>query len=437
MRKYFELKGMQNWLFIAALNFILLLLSMESGFSQDANRFKINPDNPHYFLYKNQPIFLVASGGSEDIRYSKNSLTSFKENHARLKIWLYDCNGNGSPDRPYRGDNIKSGFNEEYWNSLRSHVDWAFQNDVIVGITVFMTTVLETDSPGRWGGHAWNAKWGGPIDIASNGKDSFYSLDDYNNSVSGPYNDSWAWQKKNQYRQQELIDKVLTTFDYPNVYLMLMWEIHDTEGSSNQKAQNWWRTMARYVKEKDSGMLLTVAEASGSNALYGGGLIDQWVFDLSGLDFMTFQNRPVFENDLRQVYDAYWSLNKPFTNIGTRWEWHADQGHNYTNSEIEAIKRSMRDMFLYGMQPGANFGGHIFQDGSAKNEIHSYAKKLAEFANTVETWCDEPGQEVTIQTLPSLSDGNSVDLPPSGSCDDVVISDPPPAAPGGVKVSTN
>ena len=413
--------------------FFFLNLSNLSA-QPDPDRFRINPDNPHYFLYKRKPIFLCASGSGNDLRWAKSSLVSYRENHSRIKIYTYDSNGSGSPDRPYIGDDMRKGFNPEYWDRLRSDLEWAYQNDIIVAVRVFATSILESSSPGRWGGHSWNNKWGGPLNVESNGKDAFYTLYDYNTPISGPYDNNWPWEKKNQYRQEELLDKVLTGLDLPNIYILLMWEIHDTGGSSQSKAVNWWRAMARYIHNKRPGTLVAPGEASGSNALYGGGLIDRWVMELPGLDFVVFENRPVFENDLKELYNNYWSLNKPFAHVGTRWEWRAAPDHQFSRSEIKQIKKSMRDMVMYGIQPAANFGGHRFQDGSIK-KVHDYLKKLHDFMDTVDNWCDEPGQEITLTTLLSISDGDGVDLPASSNCNENDITSPSP--PTGVQVNGN
>ncbi len=405
----------------------------------EPDQFRINPDNPHYFLYKRKPIFLCASGSGNDLRWSKSSLVNYKENHSRMAIWTYDSNGSGSPDRPYIGDDMRKGFNPEYWNRLRSDVEWAYQNDVIIGVRVFATSILETSSPGRWGGHSWNSRWGGPLKVESNGKDAFYTLFDYNNPISGPYNDNWPWEKKNQYRQEELLDKVLTELDLPNVYILLMWEIHDTGGSSQSKAANWWRAMARYIHNKRPGTLVAPGEASGSNALFGGGLIARWVMELPGLDFMVFENRPVFENDLKEVFQNYWSINIPFVHVGTRWPWRAAPDHQFSRDDIKTIKKSLFDMVRYGFQPAAPFGGHSYQDGRSK-EFHNYLKTLHEFMDSVTNWCDEPNQEINQQTLPSISGSAGINLPGSTDCSDTFVggnSEPDvtaPLPPKGTKV---
>jgi len=374
----------------------------------------ISSDNPHYFTYKGKPIFLTSSGSGNDLLYSKNSLLSNRQNNARITTWIYDSHICVADQRPYKGCNMKKGFSKPYWDRLRSDVQWAFDNDVMVGIVIQGTSILETCSMGRWGGHAWNSNFGGPITAACNGKDQFYDLFDYNNPIRGPYDESWPWQKKNQFRQEELINKVFTDLDFPNLYPILMWEMHDTGGTSRAKAEKWWKYMANYIHKMRPGTLVTAGEASGVSCCFGGGLISSWVMNLTGLDFMVFQNRPTGhfdKNDLKAVKDAYWNLNIPFVHIGTRW---VSSGETIPSSEHEDVRNTMRKMMLYGFQPAAPFGGYQ-QAGS--QAYHSYAKTLQEFADTVETWCDEPGQEITNSTLPPINGGVGIDLP-RGSCND-------------------
>jgi len=408
----------------------------------------IHPDNPHYLTYRGQPIFLISGGSSKDIENNFSHYADHGVNNFRLSFGTRTTDPKGTPYSGKRMDN-KTGsalWNDQFWQTVKGYISNAEKRRAIVGLRLWGTSYLEncrtTPNCGRWDTQVWNCDNGGPIcDLNGNGgKDEFYDFESFGTFIYGnqSYQSNWSQKKKNQYRQEELMAKFLTEFaGFDNYYIGLMWEMHDTGGASQSKAIDWFNHMADFVHQRSTGIFLTTFEASGCSST-GCGLMSSWlIFD--NLDFVALQNRPTLRSGMKQLKDTYWNKKRPFIHLGTRWAWHKDPD---VSPDKKAVKRSIREMVLNGLNPAADFRAGGF---SYNEEVIDYLLDISNFIKTIDTWCDEPDQEIRDgkacnggsnhgqdcssngecnsgaceDIVPSTSGIGGVDLPP-GSCQDSI-----------------
>lgn len=401
-----------NSIFVITVNFSVIFINPLIA-QDNSSGLRIHPNNPHYFTYNGRSTYLLAYGNDREVASDEgyySSMSSAKLNH---KIILLITATDRDPS-PYNNKNINNGWDESTWTLIKNNVRWARDRNIIIGIMLWSSPIIEQGS-GRWDLHLWNEKNGGPIPNDGDGKDEFYTLDSYGSEISGPYNSSWSWQRKNQFRQEEFVKKYLTELkDFPNVYFIPMFEIGDFYGSSLDKAHRWHQHIAGLIKKYQPNRLIAVQPE------------DEKVAGWPEADFFIFQGPGLaYVGANKDLRDAYWSYNKPLV-----WIFSHPGTSRFPGGDKSPLEK-MRNAVIYGLQATTKS-----RAGGAQND---YARALANFLSTVETWCDEPGQEITKDTVPATSGGGGVDLP-RGGCSDSVGggSDPdstPPLPPQGVKVS--
>ena len=370
--------------------------------SSDVGEFQINGDNPHYFVYKGRPMILITDASNLGL-----GGVGAEFNHRTI----INITASGRPNMLYNNEDLNDGWNQSSWENLKSVVSAANNRDAIIGIMFWSTPMIEGGER-RWATHLWNERNGGPIPDDGDGKGEFYTLDNYGSEISGPYDSGWPWQKKNQFRQEELVKKYLKELaDFPNVYYIPMFEIGDIWGSSIQQARRWHEHIAGIVKKYQSNRLIATVVSTLDRTQIAG-----W----SEVDFLLFEGPHIAHVGISDDIRAnYWSFRKPLV-----WQFHHENDGENSN-----VLMKMRNALAKGLHPSSRI-----RDGAQD----SYAAILKSFLTTVETLCDEPGQEIADSTLPSISGGSGVDLP-RGSCSDSGGSDDggdntAPSPPQNVKV---
>lgn len=404
-------------IFIITVIFTLKFFAVPLSAQNNSNGLKVHPDNPHFFIYNGWSTYFITYGNDGLLASSAgyyDTMKQYKLNHKRsISLMILTDH----PPTPYNGNDINAGWNHDAWQLVKDNVRWANERDIIVGITFFSTPQIEKGET-RWNLNVWNERNGGPIPDDGDGKDEFYTLDSYGSEISESYSSSWSWQRKNQYRQEELVKKYLDDLkDFPNVYYVPMYEIGDHWGSSLSKAHRWHQHIAGLIKKYQPDRLV---------ATVLGTLDEQEVAGWSEVDFLIFEGPFLTDpSNNKDLHNAYWSFNKPLVWLFS----HPGTGRFPGGDEFPLEK--MRTAVINGLHPATKS-----RDGGAQN---GYALALANFISTVESWCDEPGQEITKDTVPPISGGSGVDLPRGGCTDNVGGGDPdssPPQPPQGVKVLT-
>jgi len=375
--------------------------------------FAVNPNNPHFFVNNGKPLFLITEGPSFEFEseghYSGLKRDGFNHKHVRLMTNF------GRSNSVYNGS-INGGWNQPDWNELKDNVRWAYERDIIIGVTLWNTgffeerTFFQNECRG-WCSSYYNERNGGPIPENVDGKDGLYSFDNYGEEITEPYSANWPWQKRNQYHQESLVKKYLAELgDFPNVYYIPMFEFADFWGVGGfngtnipTKARQWHQHIGGIIKKYQPERLIATVVSS----------LDEDDVEIGGwaeIDFLLFEGPTLTGvSTSRDIKKFYWHFNKPLA-----WMFqYIDTGETPGVNDNDPIGK-MREGVIQGVHPATKDGGQ-----------RSYALALANFMETIENWCDEPGQEITKESVPTSSEDIGLDLP-AGSCKDTYSNNPGP-----------
>ncbi|MBW2526731.1 MAG: hypothetical protein JRI23_21285 [Deltaproteobacteria bacterium] len=287
----------------------------------------------------------------------------------------------------YVGHDFDGGFDEAHWSTLLDFVDDATDRGLGVLVALFATVALEYEAGARWDRNVWNASYGhgGPYDLTVNcGKDAFYSFGSYGTPIYTPGDDYPASADtlvRGQWRQEEIVHRAATELaGRRNVAIYLMWEGYDLSaglpGSGGQcettadKQQGWHDHMAGFIRSVGGPMLVTT--------------MDTDLRQMSALDF------GVIESSHRRT----WAVNNadivtwPVVTTG------------FSPGGGTADIASIREGWLHGIQQGPPFWeyrSNLCPDCAPPTQ---YVRDLRPILDTITTWDDEPGDELTDASLP-------------------------------------
>ncbi len=397
----------------------------------------VYPDNPRYFSYSGKPIILI-SGSQDSVPNAADmdilkaaganeyrSVVATYTSHSRFMPYVY---GNPGTDGV---DNNWGGWKESYWTGLQAEVRRARERDVIIFPLIFGTPMLECQSGDaecddyRWAFNLWSVRNGGPIDAGTSaGKPYFYTLHDFDNFIFGneSYSAGWSWQKKNQYRQEELLAEVMTRLPedvYPNVGILLMWEIYD---GWPQGAEAWARHMVAFLKSlRTSCRPIAICTQQGAQVQLVGA-----EFGLQEGNNIVFQPYTPPDN-IPIIYEGYNPRDDCYvpgdTHPGCQcFDGDAEPGRcaGYADDEecnAAISKQVMRKAVLDGMNSSFPFRSYWWQRSSSiyndcypdawdyniniiRQDLLDYGARLRAVLDSVTTWEDEPGNELIPATVP-------------------------------------
>ena len=210
--------------------------------------------------------------------------------------------------------------------------------------------------------------------------------------------DDWPWEKKNQFRQEELLHEVYTLFaDNSNWTLQLMYELHDTGGTTVDKTVAWLDHAAAYCDHLDADRLRLYCGICTS--------VDD-MFATGHFDVLSGEGVTVTPAFPQQVHEASWYLDlpiiyrgfDPLDEDGVRMDNQDDIPDDYANDiGWDHNLEVMREFILWGIGPSPFFH---YTEWDTHDHLDGYALELADFLETVETWHDEPGDEIREDTVP-------------------------------------
>lgn len=466
-----ELKLNEPSIFIKASSMWLLFFVLASPFSaksqQGLNGLIIHPENRYIMFYKKRFIMTWANNNHGA---PLQTMASHKLNHYEVTHAWYDgvapmLSGNRFPN----DGNIF--FNESYFSQLRSELTSARNNGIAVSIVLYNGPAFETDrTPGsRFGQNPWNACLGGPIDIgqctfqqsggtSSGGLKQFLTLEnyDYSNPLTSrfsTYDKNWPLPRKVQYRQEEILNKIMSEIgDLDNWMFNVMWELDDqTQGDWN-KARDWANWFAGYIHQHfDRNRIVMTGEVHPNANLQS----------RFGADFYA-DITPTTDGSQHEgivSWGAGSSVNlrgigsnnngKPKVLVGyDPWDCDGNPADKLCNGGSGCINEKkiidfIRDALLteHGVHPSTPF--HFLNCGAGKEKVLDYMKALQDFLETVDSWHNEPGDEIKDSTLPRADNFSFVDLPDGDGRvgwprSELQISDSQaPSPPQNLKVSEN
>lgn len=126
--------------------------------------------------------------------------------------WTRDLPGPPANDGRPRW-NLNSFDEGSYWPRLRHLLEQTRARDMVLWITIFDGWAKEV---GEIPFHPFRRENGGPL---ARGED-FVVLDDYGREVEPPYQETWPWQRKNQWFQERFAERLAREVEkFPNVIL--------------------------------------------------------------------------------------------------------------------------------------------------------------------------------------------------------------------------
>ncbi len=394
-------------------------------------------DNPRYFTYLGKPVFLMSSGLEKVPNATDmNTLNAGGVNQFRTFIaadtdHVHPYNySNPGPDGV---DNNWGGWNEGFWSGLQAEAQRTKDRGSILLPVAFSTPMLECQSGDpecddyRWAFHLWNVRNGGPIDAGTSaGKPYFYTLHDFDNVIFGneTYSAAWPWQKKSQYRQEQLMAELMARLPedlYSNVGIVLMWEIVD--GWGNGYTEQWAVHMIDYLKSMRSTCRpLGIGSFNGAHAVAAGAEFGlQEGHHVIHDNYNPPVNLPIIYEGFNPRDDCY-DAGEPHPGCQC---FDGDPEPLYCNAYADdascnaAIsKLVMREAVLRGMNSSYPFRSYWWQrSGSIYNQcfpaawdyviddvrqdLLDYGARVRAVLDSVTTWADEPGHELIPSALPA------------------------------------
>lgn len=418
------------------------------------NGLAIHPDNPFFIFYNGR---FIVSWANNLHGVNVSTLGKYKLTHYELEHRWFDGNAPCLDGNRFPSDGSII-FNDNYFSDLKSKISLAKNNGVCISIVLFSLTEFEGDrtAGSRFGQNPWNACLGGPIDIGScpyqdsGGQSSgatrqFLTLEnyDYNNPLTeqyATYSSSWPLARRVQYRTEEIIKKFVEELrNYDNWFFNMLWETNDNPSSDLTK--KWAEWFSGFVHNLYPSRLVFTGEEDDAEYATSASTVDGSCHEgnLLGTDLNSsinkLNNLGNIANNKPKVIIGY----DPFDANGTRRDklYNTDPGAYSSEKNIKYMRSAL--LAGKGVHPGTPFHSAFYD----MSETLSWIKALQDFLETVDSWHNEPGDEIKDSTLPRHDDFSFIDLPDgdgrkgwprynNGQIDNV-----PPFPPRGVKVMPN
>jgi len=255
---------------LAVFSFLGLGVALGAGSPTPAtDGLRINPQNPHYFIYKGRPFFIIGSGmeshcqpwsrTAEQWRAYLDMLRRNGFNRVRFFPWDFcwaeKLEPTFSPWRVLDAQNFRydlTRFNPAYWDLVRRIIQMARERDIVVEYNLFDYCSLQ-DSPKKkvWSHNPLSARAGGAVP-GNRGKPGVYAFADYSDLdlFKQPFDPHWPWQKRNQWLQQFYVKHTVDQLGgYENIY----WEIMNEQGWGKVEPQGvkWTRHWLAFLDKYD------------------------------------------------------------------------------------------------------------------------------------------------------------------------------------------
>ena len=369
-----KIRTLQSRMILCTICFLILVALTQNVSAQ----LEVFNKNPNYLSYNGEPIMLMCSvPNGQDFHvmdFDVNFITQMK-NYGGNHIWVMIEN--------FTAIKWSSTVNtpETFYDKIGTIARVAYENDVIFGISLFGYGLVR---------YPWNYSFNAACSTHCDNdpgplKDplDFYDVTSKDSAVVA----AREVQKK---IMRKIIEK---TWQYPNVYYSPGWEI---KVIWNYKVAEWFKWATDYMEEQ-------------------GHIINPNIDHLFAIE-KTMDPMEAFNVGADFVIDedgnAYKSQGIPFVYLSMDGVY---RGLDFWNDDPEPTRNwdFMREELISGAAGLATIWG-------VDPEEEDYMQSLANFANTVENWCDEPGQEITNETVPLTYNASGTDLPGSDLCVDII-----------------
>lgn len=258
---------------------------------------RIGKKYPRWFRYAGERIYVITNGtGAVPQGSTLNELCNAGVNGFRTHIFLNTSRPKNCPYKLGSGasvDNNWNGWNDTLFTEIQRDAKELEKRDSILFVVVGGTPMRKV-SKEEWGTHCWNKVNGGPMASTLHGVREFYKLGQSGFVYDKPYQGSWKWELKSQYRFEQLLKKIndaLPEEKYPNVAILLMWEI----SSGWPSAIKWAPHMVKLLQKLTEYRPIGLGTGSPAHLNVVNVLCDRPVFGtFEGQDYFTRieENRP-------------------------------------------------------------------------------------------------------------------------------------------------
>ncbi|MEX0928613.1 MAG: putative collagen-binding domain-containing protein [Balneolales bacterium] len=248
-----------QYLFLLVLIMPIFLLACLNP-STEAERLEIEriqpyPDNPYYWQYKGEPLFLIGGSWQDNLFNHPvgldehlDLLVSVGGNYVR-NVMSHRNEGNVYPyQRDDEGNFDLDKFNEEYWQRFEDFLEMTYERDIIVQMEIWDPWDLHADhqSFGGWSFHPFNPANTITYTPEESGLPTEIDYDPQYNPTAHPF-----WQSVPELQNNDLllryqkryVDKILSySLAYPHV-------LYCMNNETGEKVQ-WGDFWTDYVRKK-------------------------------------------------------------------------------------------------------------------------------------------------------------------------------------------
>ncbi|MBN2412332.1 hypothetical protein JXQ31_11625 [candidate division KSB1 bacterium] len=367
-------RTLKSYIILCTISFLLLFTVTQDALAQ----LEVFDKNPNYLTYNGEPILLMCSvpNGQDfhvmdfDINfitqmknYGGNHIWVMIENFTAIK-WSYTKN---TPDA--------------FYDKIGAIARVAYENDVIFGISLFGYGLVR---------YPWNFSFNAACSThCGNDPGPLKDPMDFYDATS---NDSAVVAARDV--QKTIMRKIIErTWQYPNVYYSPGWEI---KVIWNYKVAEWFKWATDYMEDQGH-----IINPNIDHLFAIEKTMDPMEAFKVGADFVIDEDGNAYKSE--GIPFVYWSMDGVYRGLDF---WNQDELEPTRNWDF------MREELISGAAGLATIWG-------VDPEEEDYMQSLANFASTVENWCDEPGQEITNATVPLTYNVAGTDLPGSNDCEDI------------------
>ena len=348
---------------------------------------RILPENPRYFQYRGLPTVLF--WGTHHWGWNSNPTPEELEYTASYAnyITIQATNFRSGEDSTYPRywDRIND---DSHWKAIQQSVEWALERDILVYLYHY-------DGYGL--GKYHHMDW-----LLRNPDNELFDRDLEEFGLPG------VTSRDIHERVIEQTVKYLS--DYPNVVYDMCFEIKGTirHGRADHRLIKWWNNRLQEVgndHNPDVDHLVT--------SMYGGSVRDDYDYceimhpsEWDG-DFITGQSDAEgFFPDPDEIPEEVFDFEVPMVRMALEYVFNDDDflRIDFDDYEEDPYYHLIRKQIGAGIHSAEPYGGKSWQDVSSP-VARSWYRQLRFYLETVETWDDEPGDEITQDSLPEPTPG--------------------------------
>ncbi len=364
------IRNYKNHIILYTVLILLLLALIHNAGAQ----LEVFDKNPNYLSYNGEPIYLMCSVPNNnkfhvmdfDLNFI-NTMKNYGGNHVWVMIenftactWTYTKNTPNS-----------------FYDKIAAIAQRAYENDVVFGISLFGYGLI-------------NYPWNFSFNAACTGRCNYDSgpLQDPMDFYDVTSNDPAVVEARQV--QMDIMRKIIEkTWQYPNVYYSPGWEI---KVIWNYKVAEWFKWSIDYMNQQGAQINPNIKH------LYA---IEKTMDPLQaravGADFVIDEDGNAYKRE--GIPFVYWSTDGVYRNTAV-WNGDSEPTKNWDFMRSELIAGAAGLATIWGVDP----------------EEEQYLETLSNFVNTVENWCDEPGQEITAGAVPVSYNATGINLPAGEAC---------------------